>query len=286
MTNTSVADFGPDLAQLHVSFVYTMPARERQAMRAFIYRNLGLDDDSSLSARRQRIDTLTFVAQGHNASNGRRIDGEAELVQRVQRYVHERHPELRFWSGSFEQLPSFADEVRLLRRTRVYVSLFGSSLHNCRLLPAGSIVIEIHGALREDWHQGAYAPLCAQSMGLRWVGFAAQNAVPAFALSHGAASKSMKASNSSYRRSPDYHTARVDTERFLAVLDAALRANWTEALRAYPFPIFGATKPQHAEQARLIERGEASALGRGTMRQLLGMSQYRTRPAWMQGGPQ
>ena len=129
-----------------------------------------------------------------------------------------------------------------MRRTRVFVSLFGSSLHNCRLLPPGSLVLELHGALKEDWHSAGYAALCAQDMQLRWVGVAAENAVPALAgndthLKHGA---------HSYRRSPDYAAARMNASRIIQALDAGLRADWSAAFSSYPLPVLGSIKPMHA----------------------------------------
>ena len=51
---------------------------------------------------------------------------------------------------------------------------FGSSLHNCRLMRPGSLVVEIHAALKNDFGPGddhMYANLCGD-LGLRWVGYA------------------------------------------------------------------------------------------------------------------
>ena len=51
---------------------------------------------------------------------------------------------------------------------------FGSSLHNCRLMRPGSLVVEIHAALKNDFGPGddhMYAKLCGD-LGMRWVGYA------------------------------------------------------------------------------------------------------------------
>ena len=45
--------------------------------------------------------------------------------------------------------------MRLLRRTRVYVALFGAALASCRLLPPGAIVVQISGALKGEISPGA-----------------------------------------------------------------------------------------------------------------------------------
>ena len=144
VSDAAVASVGPHigLAQLHVSWVYTLPSKDRSAMRALIYANLGLE--ASLEP-----DTVVFIATGNKAANGRHLHAEADVVQRVRAYFARDHAHLRFWVGTFEQM-TFADEVRLLRRTRVLIGLFGSAFQNCRLLPPDAIVLEIHGALRED----------------------------------------------------------------------------------------------------------------------------------------
>ena len=49
----------------------------------------------------------------------------------------------------------------------MFISLFGSALNNCRFLPPESVVVEIHGALKDDWPSNGYGSLCAESMGLR-----------------------------------------------------------------------------------------------------------------------
>lgn len=70
---------------------------------------------------------------------------------------------------------AFRDELRAIAQAAVPVSLFGSSLQNCRFMAPGSAVIEIHGALqndfghRDDYH---YQRLCAGKLGLNWAGFA------------------------------------------------------------------------------------------------------------------
>ena len=268
--NATARPFVPlGIAQLHVSWHYTMDGHERRSMRSFVYANHGFDPALL-------PDTVMFVTSGNSPSNGRRLDGEADVVHALRDHLARSHPELKFAEGSLGDL-SFAEEVRLLRRTRVLVSLFGSALHGCRLLPPGSIVVEIHGALKEDWHAPGYAALCANSMRLYWIGLAAQNAVPAFM----SASAHSKKSNASYRLSADYATARINSSELLRVIDAGLRADWHSALRSYPLPVFGAIKGEHAMNAHAIRSGVKSALWGGTMKALLGLPQYRTKPWWL-----
>lgn len=106
--------------------------------------------------------------------NGRRLDAEELLASGLRALASEftanghrsngQQPSLRFEWVDITKL-SFAEEIRLLRRTRVFVSLFGSSLHNCRWLPAEAVVVEIHGALKHDWRDSGYVRAIAA---LRW----------------------------------------------------------------------------------------------------------------------
>jgi len=264
--DATAARFSPaGVAQLHVAFNYVMNPVERRAMRAFIYSNLGLDDET------KKPDTV-FFASASSRANARRLIDEAAIVARLRAHVDSRYPELRF----VHRLPedhehgSFEDEVRLLRRTRVMISLFSSSLHNCRLLPPGSVVVEIHGALGEDWLDSGYAMLCADHMRLRWVGVAAENAVPA-----------LTDETTGFTKSPDYLHARANATKLIEVLDAALRADWKAALSSYPLPVFGVVKRADAALAHNITLGRSSALQRGTVRNLLRLPQYRRRPWWL-----
>jgi len=79
----------------------------------------------------------------------------------------------------------FLDEVRLFRRTRLLISLFGSTFWNCLYMPPGSAVIQIHGALKNDFDAGAaygWCKLCSVNSGVRWIPFAVAAAMPQAAL--------------------------------------------------------------------------------------------------------
>ena len=259
-------------AQLHVVFHATMRASERRAMRGFVYRNAGFDSE-------QEPDTVTFVSASR-ASSRRRLVAEGQLVGHLRAYVAARHPDLRFVLHVPEQV-SFADELQLLRRTRVYVSLFSSALHLCRLLPPGSIVVELHGALLVDWQDAGYAQLCAASMGLRWVGVAALNAVPALSNPLLAVDKAKLA------LSPDFARARVDANRLVASVDAALAGDWPGAIRQYPLPVFGLVSVERdgpSYRRNRTSSDPASALRRGTVKALLKLPQYSSAPWWSRRG--
>ena len=70
---------------------------------------------------------------------------------------------------------SYVDEVRTVASASIFVSLFGSSMHNCRFLAPATTVVEIHGALRLELDSRAdyfYQSLCGGKLGVRWVGYA------------------------------------------------------------------------------------------------------------------
>jgi hypothetical protein len=114
-----------DVAQLQVGFFDAMPPAARPAFRLHVWRNLGIEHAAANS--------VTFV-RSEGASSGRRIGDEKAVVQRVRTYFAARRPRLQFVHQPMAELP-YRDELQLFRRSAVFISLFGSSLHNCRFLP-------------------------------------------------------------------------------------------------------------------------------------------------------
>ena len=141
-------------------------ARFRQAA----WRSLGFEFDGLPSITPSTQPCLVWVRS--LGSNGRRIESEGLLARRVRARLATLYP-----SWSFKELTphmAYADELRMVAGATVLVSLFGSALHNVRFMANGSLVIEIHAALRNDFgHQAdyLYRDLCA-SVGVRWVGYA------------------------------------------------------------------------------------------------------------------
>ena len=137
-----------------------------RALRHVVWANLGVSD--------AQPDTVVF-ASNEGASNQRRIANEAVVARAVREAVAALKPQWRFLHQRLESL-SYANELRLLRRTTMLIGLFGSGLHNCRFLPEGATVIQIHGALKGEIHRSSaylYRDVCQTRMGLQWAGFAA-----------------------------------------------------------------------------------------------------------------
>ena len=85
-------------------------------------------------------------------SNGRRLLNEAKLVDALSRWMREHRPSWTLHAIHPEE-EAFAREAALVAQSDAVVSLFGSSLHSCRFLARGSVVVEIHGALKSDSSQ-------------------------------------------------------------------------------------------------------------------------------------
>ena len=214
------------VAQLRVPFhgvsenlpTWGPPVPWRLAMRSTVWRNLDVEEMAA--------DTVLFCLTGRRPTNARRFANEATVADQLRLYFAERQPALRFVAQQLDQL-SYSDEIRLVRRSRVFISLFGSALHNCRFLPVDALVVEIRGAMKDDIGKSdvfLYASLCAQSMGLRWVGYAVNGS--------SLTSLARRSTDAWFRthKVSEYFTAHVDGSQLIDVIDAALRGEWGRAL--------------------------------------------------------
>lgn len=176
------------------------------ALRSVAWGNLGV---LKLPAGAS-VDTVTFVSNA-GASNLRRLVDEAIVAKAVRRMLTRVRPEWRMRLQGLESL-SFANEVRLLRRTKVFISLFSASLTNCIFVPPGGLVIQIHGALRGEIEEGAalsqYKERCPEKhLGIKLLGYAAFG---------------WKRIYGPDTDSPDFSSARVDPDDFAHFLERAL----------------------------------------------------------------
>ena len=90
-----------------------------RAMRHVVWANLGV---SAIEP-----DTVLFVSN-EGSSNGRRIENEAMVAAAVRTALARIRPHWRFRYQRLESL-SYANELRLFRRTTLMIGLFGSALH-------------------------------------------------------------------------------------------------------------------------------------------------------------
>ena len=211
--------------------------------RAAAWASLGVEPrEAMLAAQPRRPPAFVWVLSA--GVNGRRLSHEGTLVRRVRALVASLSPP---WT--FTLLTPHAplrEELRAIATASVVTSLFGSALHNVRFMPPGSLAVEVHGALKNDFGRETdylYRDLCA-AVGVRWVGYA----TPGFRPPPPNASA---AERSQYA----YATARVDADDFVGFVEhvlrgaaadddsslSALRAEYDRQVRAHPDPREAAT---------------------------------------------
>ena len=271
---------GTRVAQMSLQFHHSSSASTKRELRTTVWQNLGLLNVT--------VDTVLLVrAQG---SNGRRLKGELQLAERIRSFVSTEWPSLRFEWADISAMP-YREEISLLRRSAVLISLYGSSLHNCRWLPPEAVVIEIHGALQTQWRDSGYAWLCASEMGLRWVAVAADNALPlpspptvgSETSTAGATARRVNVTRPA-EPWPSFHahkyyrdsssTARVNVTRLLDVLRKAMRGDWHGAIASYPLRVFGFLSRD--EWLDAVQKGGSKRTApHTTVSSLLKLPQYR-----------
>ena len=210
------------LAQLNVDEVhntYRSSTEDWVQMRAIAWANVAAAEPS---------EHLVLWASSKGPSNGRLIVNETAAVSRVRDFLAERWPSSVFAHKRLMDL-SVRQEIRLLRRTAVFITLFGSSEHHCRWLPPGAIVLEIRGAMKNDFADVyTYPDLCARSMGLRWTGLTTPGHVPAVQRS-----PSGSITFGEHLQRDDYYKAKLNPDELIATLDLALRGNFSASLHRF-----------------------------------------------------
>lgn len=172
---------------------------------------------------------ITWVVAARGV-NGRRYSNERVLIERANATARRLRTPVRFELLDYTRM-GYASELRLLAQTSVLVSLFGASLHNCRFLPASSVVVQIHAALKNDvgpFPALMYKQLCADRLGLRWVGYAPSAYVPVGSV-NGSSIEGFAPKNA-------YSVARVEASEFerfwVRVLQGEYEALEAEFMRA------------------------------------------------------
>ena len=101
-------------------------------MRRIAWANVAARDVGA----REASPHLVLWASSEKASNGRNVFGELGVVDQVRQHLGRAWPTLELMHARLAEL-SFAQEVRLMRRAAVFISLFGSALHNCHWMRPG-----------------------------------------------------------------------------------------------------------------------------------------------------
>jgi hypothetical protein len=108
----------------------------------------------------------------------RHVADEERVVQALAKWAAAEHPQLKFSADQMHELP-FDEEVARFADARVMISLWGSSLHNCRYMRSGSLVVELLGALAGKYGDTAlYTDVCSRSCQLQHAPFGIPGAFP------------------------------------------------------------------------------------------------------------
>ena len=91
------------------------------ALRSSIWRNLNVHEEPPPGG------PIVLFSSSAAASNGRRIANESLVAEAARRFFASHAPHLAFVRRDLAAL-SMRDEALLLRRTRVFISLFSASL--------------------------------------------------------------------------------------------------------------------------------------------------------------
>ena len=215
------------LTQLNVdeahNLVLMRGVEESRHLRRLAWTNVGIPE------RLDKPSRLVLWASSERPSNGRRIANEGAIVQRVRAHLNQAWPTHTFMHQRLTDL-SFAQEIRLMRRAAVFISLFGSALYNCRWMSPGAIVVEIRGAMKNDFSAYAfYANLCANNMGLRWTGLTTVGHTPRQITDP----TTGRVSWGGHARQADYWVAKVDAGEVIKTLDHALWGNFTHLIHQF-----------------------------------------------------
>lgn len=140
----------PRLAELNVneprSQTTSLNPSDADAVRRIAWANVGARD----VAAREASSHLVLWASSEKASNGRKVLDELGVVNEVRQHLGRAWPALELMHARLTEL-SFAQEVRLMHRAAVFISLFGSALHNCRWMRPGrphSISLDMQHSIR------------------------------------------------------------------------------------------------------------------------------------------
>lgn len=211
---TLLADFAPGPRAL--------PRSAHELFRRHVTADALASEAAAAGAAARR--PLALYVRTRRLPTRRTVRAEAQLEGALRAFVEAEHPELEFVAADVHELP-YAREVSLFARTHLLVSLWGSSLQNCRFMPARALVLELYGALVRQYGDSAlYGSLCALGCGLRHVSYFVPGAVPG------------RGPNGTGRVRfdvpSDMHTARVEPARVIGLLRRVLpagpcaRADW------------------------------------------------------------
>jgi len=193
-------------------------------LRSHVFSALGV----ARSSGSQRRDAEVVFISNRRSTNGRHLLGEPAKIAALERAATQAG--LGF-SVLDPALLSYRDEIVQLARARYVVGLFGSALHNCRFMAEGTIVLELHGALINDFRNSGYWTLCNCRLGLRYVGLRTSYAVPRMVKGQAVYGPLDALRPRSYAYL--HHSAEISATTLVAAFQMAVRGQFTELTQAY-----------------------------------------------------
>ena len=131
---------------------------------------------------RANLTTVTWLLSS-KGSNERRLANEEALVSATAAWLAQHQPSVRLRALHVQEM-TYASQLQALADTDVLIALFGSGLHNCRLLPPGSVVVQLHGALKQDrGDHFLYHSVCEHEFGHHWAPLATPHSIHRYNLS-------------------------------------------------------------------------------------------------------
>ena len=204
------------------------------------WRSLGVNETSWTTGRDHmrrpggKWGLFVWVVAG-SGSNQRRIAHETAVIATARQVVSAVHPDWRFETLDARRM-SYTEELRLYAHADAVVSLFGSAMHHCRFMRNGSLLVEIHGAMRSD--TGAdyfYQRICTGPLGVRWLGYATVGYHPPPLDNNGSqiVMNTSKSYQAIYTSNYSFSVAHIDTKDFCIFLTQALKGRHKELVAKY-----------------------------------------------------
>jgi hypothetical protein len=132
-----------------------------------------------------RTDTIVLALSDRSSKPVRTLWNESAVASAIKAWASRAHPHLRVVHYRAADELDWRARIELFARARLLVAVYGPALSNCYLMRAGAVVVEVHGALWNDYQDDyGYYRLCALYCGLRHVALPVEDAHPQWALSH------------------------------------------------------------------------------------------------------
>jgi hypothetical protein len=148
---------------------FTLGSTEHRGFRNVVHDALGLGQGPP--------GTILYIRSSKWPTR-RHVADEERVIEALAKWAAAEHPQLNFSAEHVHRLP-FGEEVARFADARVMISLWGSSIHNCRYMRAGTLVVELFGALGGHFGDTVlYNDVCSRSCRLQHAPLGVPGAYP------------------------------------------------------------------------------------------------------------